>query len=191
VATKFERVVDAIKAQLDSDWPSNGVEFTKGRLALQQNDVPKRVGWVRTGGRATDVDGAGSKQFDSEVSPGTTVAAAAILTDTYDVEAFVWGTNDDEADRIREAIIRAAHKTLSNRTAEAGAWQDNTQTEDGAAWETLGAQHRIEFIFRVPIREFEDDQPTALLTSHSETYDYVTQTEFEDATDDLELPAGP
>jgi hypothetical protein len=191
VATKFERVVDAIKAQLDTDWPGNGVTFTTGRLRLKENDDAKRVGWVRTGGRATDVDGAGPKQFDSEESPGTTVAATAILTDTYAVEAFVWGSDDDEADRIREAVIRAAHKTLSNRTAEAGAWQDLTQDEQEAAWGTKGAYHRIEFIFRVPIREFEDEQPTALLTSHSETFDYVNQTEFEDATDDLELPASP
>jgi hypothetical protein len=191
MATKFERVVDAIKTQLDSDWPDNSVEFTKGRLLLRANDDSNRVGWVRIGGRATELDGAGPKQHPSDADPLVTVSSSAILTDTYQVEAFVWGQDADTADRIREAVIRAAHKTLSNRTAEAGRWEDKTETEEEAAWETLGAYHRIEFVFRVPILENENEQEIALLTSHSETIDYVTQATLDAIVDDKDLTGPP
>lgn len=192
MATKFETVVDAIKTQLDADWPSNGVAFTKGRLALGENDAPNRVGWVRNGGRATDVDGAGPKtHLSTDVVP-VEVQSSAIRTDTYDVEALVWGETEELADRIREAIIRAGHKALTGRTAEAGRWEDKTEDDEQAAWMLLGASHRIEFIFRVPILENENPQELALLTSHSETVEYVDQDTFDDDfANPLDLDAGP
>ncbi len=190
MATRFTQIVAAIEAQLAVNWEGNGVVFAEGILARKEHKAPNRVVWVRAGGRTEQVDGIGPGIHDSEVSPGTDVASSAILTDVYDVECDVWGSDEEVADRIRVAIIRAAHNASSNRSIESGRWRDLTQEEDIAGHMNHGAKHRIEFVFRVPILD-EQEVALALIEDDETSVDFVDKPTFDTTVTNLDLDGPP
>lgn len=192
MATRFTQIVAAIKTQLDADWPGNTVTFTEGVKARSENTSPNEVTWVRVGGRANPSDGAGPGRHDSEVSPGTEVASTPILTDSYDVEADVWGESEEAADEIRIAIIRAGYKAASNRSIEVGGWRDLTEVPDDAAYQTYGAAHRVEFVFNVPIMSERTETDLALVLTTPVTEGFVTSETFATTiANQLDLDSGP
>ena len=105
------------------------------------------------------------------------VSSAAILTDQYDVEADVWGSDEETADAIRVAVIRAGHGAASNRSVESSRWVDLSQQDGEGQYMTHGAKHRIDFVFRVPILDAQETA-LALITTDATTVDFITETTF-------------
>lgn len=170
--SKFSKIVDSIKEQLDEDVPGNTISFAKGENNRHAHSSPNRVLWInRPGGTFDAVDGIGA-ELHLQDDTGDTVASNAILTNVLDVEAHVWGTSFDVAEVVLEQVVRAMNRRLTLRGHDPVKWEHLTQTPESAGQNVYGA-HLIFFTtFRAPVLDTVD-QATAVMLTHNEAGEYV------------------
>jgi hypothetical protein len=172
--SKFTKIVDSIKEQLDEDLPGNTIQFAKTENERHAFTSPNRVLWInRPGGTFDAVDGIGA-ELHAQEDTGDTVASNAILTNVLDVEAHIWGADEDTAEMILENVVRAMNRRLTLRGHDPVKWENLTQVPENAGRNVYGSAFVLFTTFKSPVLDVVD-QATATMLTHTETGEYVSQ----------------
>jgi len=125
----FKHIFDAIAEKLATTAP-----MLDGKRFLAQNDVPPRYVWVR-------------KRIAPAGGPGAIGGnPRSIGDDLHQGEIHCWGTDEDDCERLRQALATVIRVVVRGRNYELG---DADITEQD--WATCGAVLTIPVSLRLPL----------------------------------------
>jgi len=112
----------------------NVAPLLDGRRFVAQNDVPPRYVWIR-------------KRISPAGGPGAVGGNPRSLGDDLHVgEIHCWGTDEDDCERLRQALVTVIRRVVQGRNYELG---DADITEQD--WATCGAVLTMPISLRLPL----------------------------------------